>query len=739
MVHEGKLLSLNRDVKEASRNQGKAEAGLASAKKNVGAEALKFLIQGLPQTVSELPKPVSQLDASVPHAPRRPTHPTDDEARLALRNALRYFPKELHEILAPEFLAELRDYGHIYMYRFRPAMELKAWPVQDLPGESEVGRVIMHMILNNLDPAVAQFPHELVTYGGNGSVFQNWAQFRIVMQLLSRIQEDQTLVMYSGHPMGLFPSSPQAPRVVVTNGMVIPNYSSQDDYERYYMLGVSQYGQMTAGSYCYIGPQGIVHGTTITVCEAGRKYLRKEDLRGTVFVTAGLGGMSGAQPKAAVICGAVCVVAEVSEAALKKRHSQGWLNEYSSNLDEIIQLVKKYRASRGVAHGTGGVSIGYLGNVVELWERFAEEPELLVELGSDQTSCHNPFGGGYYPAGLSYEESNRMISNDPDKFKEAVNASLRRQVTAINRLTARGMYFWDYGNSFMLQAGRAGADIFKPGSDSKFHDFRYPSYVQDIMGNIFSLGFGPFRWVCTSGDPADLEFTDRLAADVNHRCIARCDAILTSESGEYSTSAVERARRARGCYADNLRWVKEAGGHELVVGSQARILYSDARGRAELALSFNAAVACGKLKGPVAISRDHHDVSGVDSPWRETSNIEDGSKFCADMAVHNFVGDAFRGATWVALHNGGGTGWGEAVNGGFGLVLDGSASASEKASSMLHWDVFNGVSRRGWAGNENANLTLDDEGERNARFCVTRYVEADAGLLNSALSRAKSA
>jgi urocanate hydratase len=575
---------------------------------------------------------------------------------------------------------------------------------------------MMHMILNNLDAAVAQFPDELVTYGGTGSVFQNWAQFRLVMQLLSQMTDEQTLVLYSGHPMGLYPSHKDAPRIVVTNGMVVPNYSANSDYERYYMLGVSQYGQMTAGSFCYIGPQGIVHGTAITLMEAGRKYLALDSLRGKVFVTAGLGGMSGAQPKAAVICGAIGVIAEVSKKALRKRHEQGWLTEWSDDLDEIIFCIRKYRNE---PPASGGVSIGYLGNVVNLWERLVDEPDLSIELGSDQTSCHLVYGGGYYPVGLSFEDAEVMMAEDPPRFKEMVDASLIRHVTAVNKLCERGMRFWDYGNSFLLSAGRAGADVFKPNSDV----FKYPSYVQDIMGDIFSLGFGPFRWVCTSGLETDLEVTDILAAEVMRRHLHACRE--AAEDGD------EQAALAVGCFADNLLWIEDAGSNKLVVGSQARILYANANARIDIALALNAAVAEGRLHAPVVISRDHHDVSGADSPWRETSNITDGSRFLADMAVHNFVGDAFRGATLVALHNGGGTGFGEARTGGFCIVLDGSAEAAKRASMMLHWEVFNGISRRAWDGNKNANLTITSEMKVNEQMNVTRLEEADSELLYS--------
>eukprot|EP00939_MAST-03C_sp_MAST-3C-sp1_P001673 g1673.t1 len=650
---------------------------------------------------------------TVPHSPKRPVRPKPQDVRLALRNALRYFPRGMHEELGKEFLNELELYGHIYMYRYRPSKELKAWSSHLLPGKSDQTRSIMHMILNNLDPAVAQFPHELVTYGGTGSVFQNWAQFRLVMQYLSEMTDEQTLVLYSGHPLGLYPSHKDAPRVVVTNGMVVPNYSSMEDYEKYYMLGVSQYGQMTAGSFCYIGPQGIVHGTTITLLGAVRKYLQRESCDHVVFVTAGLGGMSGAQPKAASITGAIGVIAEVNEDALRKRHDQGWLTEWSDDLDDVIASVRKYRERPAV-----GVSIGYLGNVVDLWERLADEEDLPVHLGSDQTSCHLVYGGGYYPAGISYDEANDLMANDTETFKAKVDESLRRHVAAVNRLVDRGMYFFDYGNSFMLSAGRAGADIFANDDEDTF---KYPSYVQDIMGDVFSLGFGPFRWVCTSSVPGDLDVTDALARGVMRKHLKLCEDAANEDP---------QAAEAQGCFADNLKWIEEASQNKMVVGSQARILYADAKARVDIALEMNDAVADGRLSGPVVISRDHHDVSGVDSPWRETSNITDGSRFCADMAVHNFVGDAFRGATVVALHNGGGTGFGEAINGGFCLVLDGTPDAARRASMMLHWDVFNGVSRRAWDGNANANLTVTSEMARRKDMIVTRIEEADPELLD---------
>ena len=579
-------------------------------------------------------------------------------------------------------------------------MLFRAYSLDDIPANTRHGASIIHMICNNLDPAVAQFPKELVTYGGNGQVFSNWAQFWLVLHYLFTMTEEQTLVMYSGHPMGLFPSSPNGPRMIITNGMVIPNYSSREDYDRMFALGVTMYGQMTAGSYCYIGPQGIVHGTTLTVLNAGRKYLGLESLAGKVFLTSGLGGMSGAQAKAAVICGCVGIVAESSKEALMKRHKQGWVVEVIDDLEVLVRRVRQARNNREVT------SIGFHGNVVAVWERFVAEleatGECLVDLGSDQTSCHNPFNGGYYPVQLSFEEANNVLAADPARFKDLVQESLRRHVAAINKLSDAGMFFWDYGNSFLLEGRRAGADVDKKDGDKNSIDFRYPSYVQDIMGDIFSLGFGPFRWVCTSGLEQDLIKTDEIASkvlkDIIHQGIP--------------TASVKQ-------YQDNLKWLSEADKHKLVVGSQARILYSDQEGRAAIAQAFNQAVKDGTLSGPVVISRDHHDVSGTDSPFRETSNIYDGSAFTADMAVQNCIGDAFRGATWVALHNGGGVGWGEVMNGGFGLVLDGSDDAARKAASMLNWDVSNGVARRSWSGNANAHSTIQRAMDKDSRLRVT--------------------
>ena len=637
-----------------------------------------------------LPEPQA-YDNSVSHAPKRKDILSAEEKKLALRNALRYFPKELHAQLLPEFTQELKDYGRIYMYRLRPRYTMHARPINDYPHHSTQAAAIMMMIQNNLDPAVAQHPHELITYGGNGAVFQNWAQYRLTMQYLSEMTDEQTLVMYSGHPLGLFPSHPNAPRVVVTNGMVIPNYSKPDDWERFNALGVSQYGQMTAGSYMYIGPQGIVHGTTITVLNAARKVFGKEkDHKMPLFVSSGLGGMSGAQPKAGNIAGVVSVVAEINPHAAEKRHAQGWVDELHDNLDELISAVKKAVEERRV------VSMAYVGNVVDLWERLAKD-NVQVDLGSDQTSLHNPYAGGYYPVGMSLEESNKMMAEDPDTFKERVFDSLRRQVAAINKLTAQGMYFFDYGNAFLLMSSRAGADIMKDAQH-----FRYPSYVQDIMGPMFfDYGFGPFRWACTSCLPADLELTDQLATEV------------LAELMDKATDDIH------GQLADNLHWIREAGRNKLVVGSQARILYADSEGRIRIALAFNKAIREGRISAPIVLGRDHHDVSGTDSPFRETSNIYDGSQFCADMAVQNVIGDSFRGATWVSLHNGGGVGWGEVINGGFGMVLDGSEACDQRIRQMLFWDVNNGISRRSWARNKGSIDAISREMERTPHFKVT--------------------
>ncbi|MBR5069796.1 MAG: urocanate hydratase [Bacteroidales bacterium] len=648
-----------------------------------------------------LPEPQA-YDPEINHAPKRKDILTPDQKRLALRNALRYFPKKFHAVLAPEFAEELRTYGRIYMYRYRPRYEMKARPIGDYPHRSEQAAAIMLMIQNNLDPRVAQHPHELITYGGNGSVFMNWAQYRLVMKYLSEMTDEQTLVMYSGHPLGLFPSHPGAPRVVVTNGMVIPNYSKPDDWERDNALGVSQYGQMTAGSYMYIGPQGIVHGTTITVLNAARRVMQGRDQK-PLFVSSGLGGMSGAQPKAGNIAGVVSVVAEINPKAAQKRYEQGWVDELHTNLDELIPAVRKAVAERRT------VSMAYVGNVVDLWERLAEE-DIEVNLGSDQTSLHNPWAGGYYPVGLTFEESKRMMAEDPAAFKERVQESLRRQVAAINRLTARGMYFFDYGNAFLLQSSRAGADILLP--DGRF---RYPSYVQDIMGPMFfDYGFGPFRWVCTSCDPHDLEVTDRLATEV-----------LMDERRHASADIA-------GQLDDNIHWIREAGPNHLVVGSQARILYADCEGRTRIALAFNDAVRRGELSAPVVLGRDHHDVSGTDSPFRETSNIYDGSQFCADMAIQNVIGDSFRGATWVSIHNGGGVGWGEVINGGFGMVVDGSEQAERNIRQMLFWDVNNGITRRAWARNQGSIDAIRREMKRTPDLKVTLPNLVDDEIIDSA-------
>ncbi len=640
--------------------------------------------EGIP-SVLPAPKP---YDTEINHAPKRKEILTDAEKRLAIRNALRYFPEELHAELAPEFAAELREYGRIYMYRLRPDYEMRARHIDEYPARSRQAAAIMMMIQNNLDPRVAQHPHELITYGGNGAVFQNWAQYRLTMKYLSEMTDEQTLVMYSGHPLGLFPSHPRAPRVVVTNGMVIPNHSAPDDWERMNALGVSQYGQMTAGSYMYIGPQGIVHGTTITVLNAAR--MRSDSPAGMLFVSAGLGGMSGAQPKAGNIAGVVSIVAEINPKAVAKRHSQGWVDEVHTSLDTLLPAVQKARDERRA------VSFAYQGNVVDLWERLADEG-VQVDLGSDQTSLHNPFAGGYYPAGLTLEESKTMMAEEPDEFRRRVHESLRRQVNAINRLTERGMYFFDYGNAFLLESSRAGADVMNQDGT-----FRYPSYVQDIMGPLFfDYGFGPFRWVCTSGLPSDLEESDRIAAEV------------------LSQMVEEAPDEIRGQLLDNLHWIREAGPNRLVVGSQARILYADSEGRTRIARAFNDAIASGRISAPIVLGRDHHDVSGTDSPYRETSNIYDGSQFCADMAVHNVIGDSFRGATWVSLHNGGGVGWGEVINGGFGMVIDGSEDSARRIDSMLLWDVNNGIARRSWARNGGAMSAIKREMERTPGLQVT--------------------
>lgn len=665
--------------------------------------------QGIP---TELPAAKS-IDPNVSHAPKRKKILTEKERKLAIRNALRYFPKAQHAILAGEFAKELDDYGRIYMYRFMPDYDMKARPISEYPAKCEQAAAIMLMIQNNLDPAVAQHPEELITYGGNGAVFQNWAQYLLCMKYLSEMTEDQTLAIYSGHSMGLYPSHKDAPRVVVTNGMMIPNYSKPDDWEKFNALGVTQYGQMTAGSYMYIGPQGIVHGTTITVLNASRKFRSNAGIEagtgragaGVLFVTAGLGGMSGAQPKAGNIAGAVTICAEVNSVAAEKRHSQGWVDEIVYDVDACINLAMEWKA-KGEPR-----SIALVGNVVDLWERLAER-DIAVELGSDQTSLHNPWAGGYYPAGLSYEESNDLMANDPDAFKAEVQKTLVRHVNAINTLTSKGMYFFDYGNAFLLEAGRAGADIFAPNGEEEGL-FKYPSYVQDIMGPMcFDYGFGPFRWVCTSGKPEDLQATDTIAGQV-------IEEMLLSAPSEI-----------RGQLQDNLLWVQEAQKNKLVVGSQARILYADAEGRTKIAAAFNQAIKEGKI-GPVVLGRDHHDVSGTDSPYRETSNIYDGSQFTADMAVQNFVGDGFRGATWISLHNGGGVGWGEVMNGGFGMLLDGSDDADRRLRMMLHWDVNNGISRRSWARNEEAVFAIKRAMEDEPRLKVTLPNFVDDDLLEN--------
>jgi len=656
-----------------------------------------------------LPEPQA-YDPDINHAPKRKDILTPEQKKLALRNALRYFPKKFHATLAPEFAEELKTYGRIYMYRYRPQYEMYARPIDEYPARSRQAAAIMLMIQNNLDPRVAQHPHELIIYGGNGAIFQNWAQYRLVMKYLSEMTDEQTLVMYSGHPLGLFPSHKNAPRVVVTNGMVIPNYSKPDDWERDNALGVSQYGQMTAGSYMYIGPQGIVHGTTITVLNAARKQLQKRgdksgDIHGMLFVTAGLGGMSGAQPKAGNIAGVVSVTAEINPKAAQKRFDQGWVDEMHDNLDELIPAIRKAVADKRT------VSMAYVGNVVDLWERLAQE-DIHVDLGSDQTSLHNPWAGGYYPVGMTLEESKVMMAENPEEFKERVRASLRRQIAAINKLADKGMYFFDYGNAFLLESSRAGADVMLPNGK-----FRYPSYVQDIMGPMFfDYGFGPFRWVCTSGDPKDLETTDRLAAQ-----------------------ALEEIRQHApedicGQMDDNIHWIKEAGKNHLVVGSQARILYADAEGRTRIALAFNDAIRSGELSAPVVLGRDHHDVSGTDSPFRETSNIYDGSQFCADMAVQNVIGDSFRGATWVSIHNGGGVGWGEVINGGFGMAIDGSEESERHIREMLFWDVNNGIARRSWARNKGSMDAITREMERTPQLRVTMPNLVDDDIIDNAAS-----
>ena len=657
----------------------------------------KSIIEGIPD---ELPAP-KPFDPTVNHAPHRKQILTADEKKLALRNALRYFPPKHHATLIPEFKEELETYGRIYMYRLRPDYKIYARSIDDFPHKSRQAAAIMLMISNNLDMAVAQHPHELIVYGGNGAAFQNWAQYRLTMQYLSQMTDEQTLVLYSGHPLGLFPSHKDAPRLVITNGMVIPNYSSKDHWEKFNALGVSQYGQMTAGSFMYIGPQGIVHGTTITVMNAARMHsIPGSENRGKLFVSSGLGGMSGAQGKASVIAGVVGIIAEINPKAIRTRYSQGWVDEVYTELDPLIDRALQARENREA------VALAYQGNIVDLWERLAKRG-VDVDLGSDQTSLHNPWAGGYYPAGFTFEESNEMMANEPDKFKREVQKSLRRQVAAINKLTERGMYFFDYGNAFLLEASRAKADIMGVGGA-----FRYPSYVQDIMGPLFfDYGFGPYRWVCTSSKPEDLAETDRIAAEVLEEI--------------YRTAPDE----IRNQLADNIHWIREAGRNKLVVGSQARILYADAEGRTKIALEMNRAIREGRISAPIVLGRDHHDVSGTDSPYRETSNIYDGSQFTADMAVQNVIGDSFRGATWVSLHNGGGVGWGEVINGGFGMVIDGSEDSDRKIRCMLHWDVNNGIARRSWARNKGAMFAIRREMERTPELKVTMPYLVDESLL----------
>jgi urocanate hydratase len=659
----------------------------------------EIIQQGIP---AELPA-IKPYNTSINHAPKRKEILSKLEKELAIKNALRYFDKKHHAILAKEFADELKEFGRIYMYRFRPDYKMYARPISEYPGKCEQAKAIMHMIQNNLDYAVAQHPHELITYGGNGAVFQNWAQYLLTMQYLSEMTEEQTLVMYSGHPMGLFPSHKNAPRVVVTNGMMIPNYSKPDDWEKYNALGVTQYGQMTAGSYMYIGPQGIVHGTTITVLNAGRKIAKnKENLSGKLFLTSGLGGMSGAQPKAGNIAGCITVCAEVNPKITEIRLSQGWVDEKISDLNQLVTRVKKAKANKEV------VSIAYLGNIVEVWEKFVDE-NIYVDLGSDQTSLHNPWAGGYYPVGISFDEANELMASNPDLFKEKVQESLRRQVNAINKHTLKGTYFFDYGNAFLLEASRAGADIMGKNNI----DFKYPSYVQDIMGPMcFDYGFGPFRWVCTSGNPTDLEKTDAIACNV------------LEEIKKNSPEEIQQQM------ADNIQWIKGAQENKLVVGSQARILYADAEGRTKIAEAFNNAIKIGKISAPIVLGRDHHDVSGTDSPYRETSNIYDGSQFTADMAIQNVIGDSFRGATWVSIHNGGGVGWGEVINGGFGMVLDGSKEAEKRLKSMLFWDVNNGISRRNWARNDGATFAIKRAMEIEPNLKVTLPNLVDESILH---------
>ena len=661
--------------------------------------------QGLPEVLPNK-KP---LDATVAHAPIRPQVLSESEKVLAVSNALRYFPKDWHRELADEFLTELENYGHIYMYRFRPDYEMYARPISEYEANTPEAAAMMLMIQNNLDPRVAQFPHELVTYGTNGSVFQNWAQYLLTMQYLTNIQEDQTLVMYSGHPMGLFPSSKDSPTAIVTNGMVIPNYSTQLDYERMNALGVSQYGQMTAGSYMYIGPQGIVHGTTITILNAARKYLDlqdQSDLGGILYVTSGLGGMSGAQAKASVIAGAVCIIAEIDPIAANKRHQQGWLTELYDDLETVISRSKQ------AVEDKAAISIGYLGNIVDLLECLVDQ-NITPDLASDQTSLHNPWLGGYMPVGISFENGREMIINDPDGFKNEVQKTLRKHVDYVNQLTDRGTIFWDYGNAFLLESSRAGAEVVE--SDGTF---RYPSYVENIMGPMcFDYGFGPFRWVCTSGSDEDLRISDKIASEILSLLADGCKPEISTQ------------------YQDNIRWIEEAENHDLVVGSKARILYADEQGRLQIALAFNRAIKEGKISAPIVLGRDHHDVGGTDSPYRETANIRDGSMFTADMAIHNFVGDSFRGATWTSIHNGGGVGWGEVINGGFGMYIDGSLESENSIRSMISWDVMNGLARRSWARNIGAIDTVEEAGMLDPKLEVTIPNLVDEEILTNLSER----
>lgn len=651
---------------------------------------------GIPEKLPELPKEEENIN----HAPKRKDILNKEEKKLAVKNALRYFPKEMHNELIKEFAEELEKYGRIYMKRFRPSYKMTAKNIKEYPAKSKQAASIMLMIQNNLDKMVAQHPYELITYGGNGAVFQNWAQYLLTMKYLSEMNDEQSLILYSGHPLGLFPSSKDAPRLIITNGMVIPNYSSKDHWEKFNALGVSQYGQMTAGSFMYIGPQGIVHGTVITVLNAGRKYLNTNDLSGKLFVSSGLGGMSGAQAKAAVIAGAIGLIAEINPKAVNTRHSQGWINEVYKDLDALIKRIRKAKENKEAA------SLAYQGNIVDLWEKLYKE-NIKVELGSDQTSLHNPFAGGYYPVGLTLEESNEMMAKNPKKFKEEVYRSLRKHVDIINKLCEKGMYFWDYGNAFLLESKRAGADILKDNGS-----FKYPSYVEDIMGPMcFDYGFGPFRWVCTSCDPKDLHETDLIATKILK---------------EMAKNACDETKQQ---ILDNIKWIESAEENKLVVGSQARILYSDEEGRIKIALAFNKAIKSGKVSAPIVLGRDHHDVSGTDSPFRETSNIYDGSKFTSDMAVQNVIGDAFRGATWVSLHNGGGVGWGEVINGGFGMVITGDEDSEKNIKSMISWDVNNGIARRCWAGNTGSFFAIKKAMEKNENLKITLPNITDDNLL----------